>query len=95
MERMLPGRGSWTSRSHVGRAVGFGLLMAFVLSGTALGQQIAVTGTVTSAGGAPLRGVTVQVQGTDVHVFTNPSGKYAIARRRTEFSATRSSVRRP
>ena len=79
MERMLPGRGSWNSRTHVWRSVGLGLLMAFVLSGTALGQQIAVTGTVTSAGGAPLRGVTVQVQGTDVHVFTNTAGKYSIA----------------
>jgi len=55
------------------------LLFLLVLSGTALGQQVAVTGTVTTAGGQPLRGVTVKVQGSDVHVFTNANGKYAIA----------------
>ena len=34
------------------------------------GQQVTVTGTVTTAGGAPLGGVTVRVQGTDARAVT-------------------------
>jgi len=54
------------------------LLFALTLSGTALGQQTAVTGTVTGAGGAPLQGVIVHLQGSDTRVVTNASGKYFI-----------------
>jgi TonB-linked SusC/RagA family outer membrane protein len=52
------------------------LLFALALSGTAFGQQLAVSGTVTTTGGAPLPGVTVRVQGTDVRAVTNATGKY-------------------
>jgi TonB-linked SusC/RagA family outer membrane protein len=55
------------------------LLFALVLSGTAFGQNIVVTGTVTSTGGAPLQGVTVRVQGTDTRATTDASGKYRIS----------------
>lgn len=65
-------------RPHRFGAVGMSLLLMLVLSGTALAQQIPVTGTVTSAGGAFLRGVIVRVVGTDVSAVTNGSGRYSI-----------------
>jgi len=52
--------------------------MALTLSGTALGQDIQVTGTVTEKGGFPLRGVTVRVTGSDASATTNAYGKYTI-----------------
>jgi TonB-dependent starch-binding outer membrane protein SusC len=79
MERMQRSRWSAGSRIRGLSAAGVSLLFLLMFSGTALGQQVAVTGTVTTAGGSPLRGVTVRVQGSDVHVFTNANGKYAIA----------------
>lgn len=79
MEKVLLGRHSFVnSRAHCLRAVGMSLLFALALSGTALGQQLAVSGTVTSTFGAPLSGVTVRVQGTDTRAVTNASGKYFI-----------------
>jgi TonB-linked SusC/RagA family outer membrane protein len=54
------------------------LLFALALSGKAFSQQVPVTGTVTTAGGAPLQGVIVRVTGTDTRVLTNASGKYNI-----------------
>src|SRR6476646_4882893 len=60
------------------RAAGLALLAALSLSGTAFGQQIPVTGTVTSAAGAPLGGVTVRVQGTDARAVTDASGNYRV-----------------
>ncbi len=59
-------------------AVGMSLLFALVLSGTAFGQNQAVTGTVTSTGGAPLQGVTIRVQGTDARAVTDAAGKYRL-----------------
>ena len=59
-------------------AVGMSLLFAMVLSGTAFGQNLAVTGTVTSTGGAPLQGVTVRVQGTDTRAVTDAAGRYRL-----------------
>jgi len=53
------------------------LLFALALSGTAFAQQ--VSGTVTSAGGAPLPDVTVRVQGTDTRTLTDASGKYRVS----------------
>ena len=67
-----------TRRSRGLRAIGFGLLLAFATSSTALGQQVAVTGTVTGASGQPLRGVAVQVQGTTTRVMTDANGRYAV-----------------
>ncbi|MDB4900707.1 MAG: TonB-dependent outer membrane protein SusC/RagA, partial [Gemmatimonadetes bacterium] len=41
-------------------------------------QRITVTGTVTSADGAPLPGVTVSLQGTDTRAITGGNGRYLI-----------------
>src|SRR3954454_13426430 len=81
MEKLLQGRRSFRNRhAHGLIAVGIGLLLTLTVSASALGQQqIPIAGTVTSAGGAPLRGVAVRVQGTDIRAVTNASGKYAIA----------------
>jgi len=54
------------------------LLFVLALSGTALGQQVAVSGTVTSTTGVPLQGVTVRVQGTDTRAVTSANGKYVV-----------------
>ncbi|MDQ3673037.1 MAG: SusC/RagA family TonB-linked outer membrane protein, partial [Gemmatimonadota bacterium] len=54
-------------------------LFALTLSGTALSQQVPVTGIVTSAAGVPLQGVRVRVQGTEIRAFTNTNGRYSIA----------------
>src|SRR6476619_4780506 len=60
------------------RAAWISLAFALTLSGTAFGQQIPVTGTVTTAAGAPLGGVTVRVQGTDARAVTDASGQYRV-----------------
>jgi TonB-dependent starch-binding outer membrane protein SusC len=77
MEKMQSRRHSFLN-PHRCRAAGMGFLLAVALSGTALGQQIAVTGTVTATSGSPLRGVTVRVQGTETRTLTDANGKYAI-----------------
>src|SRR5687768_13984732 len=61
------------------RAVGMSCLLSLVLSGTAFAQQITVTGTVTAADRAPLRGVTVRVIGSEVSTLTNAAGRYTIS----------------
>ncbi|MBV9881055.1 MAG: SusC/RagA family TonB-linked outer membrane protein [Gemmatirosa sp.] len=83
METMLSGR---HVRPHQGlqalRSTGWLLLlMLFVsgVSGTAWAQRIRVSGTVTSAGGTPLAGVTVRVEGVDSATSTNDAGKYTIS----------------
>jgi TonB-linked SusC/RagA family outer membrane protein len=68
----------WSDPLHGVHAVGLSLLLALALSGTALGQQTGVTGTVTSASGAPLQGVSVRVQGTDTRAVTAANGRYFI-----------------
>jgi TonB-linked SusC/RagA family outer membrane protein len=79
MEKVLLGRNSFlNSRSHWIRAVTASLLFALVLSGTALAQQVPITGTVTSTGGTPLPGVTVRVQGTDTRTITDATGRYRL-----------------
>src|SRR5947209_6153200 len=79
MEKRRSGKDSFRTRHSRGlRALGFGLMFAFAASGQAFGQQVAVSGTVTNTSGAPLRGVAVQVQGTDTRVFTNGAGRYAV-----------------
>jgi TonB-linked SusC/RagA family outer membrane protein len=59
-------------------SIGKSLLIALCLSGTALAQQVTVSGTVTSTGGTPLRGVAVRVQGTEIRTVTNAEGRYSI-----------------
>lgn len=79
MEKVLLGRDSFLNRRPRWlAAVGMSLLFALALSGTAFGQQMAITGTVTSTGGVPLQGVTVRVQGTDIRAVTDGSGRYRI-----------------
>jgi TonB-dependent starch-binding outer membrane protein SusC len=80
MEKFVSGRRSISnSRPRSLRAVGMSFVLAMVMSGTALGQEQRVTGTVTSQAGAPLRGVTVRVQGTELRTLTDASGRYTIA----------------
>ena len=73
MERVLSVKSPFLNNL---RAIGMGLLFLLALSGTAFGQNIAVSGTVTSTAGAPMPGVTVRVQGTDTRAVTNASGRY-------------------
>ena len=79
MEKVLPARHSFENRRpHRFRALGVSLLLAVALAGTAAGQQIPVTGTVTASSGSPLRGVTVLVEGTDVRTTTDANGRYTL-----------------
>src|SRR3954471_18340301 len=79
MEKMQLVRHSFRgSRWQWLQAAGMGLLFALLLGRPAQGQQISVTGTVTTAAGTPLRGVAVHVQGTTTRVTTDASGKYSI-----------------
>lgn len=79
MEMKLPGRRSRHDRRPRGlRAVAFGMLLSFALSGTALSQQILVSGTVRAPSGTPLPGVSVRVQGADTHTQTRSDGRYSI-----------------
>ena len=61
------------------KMLGTSLLLALVVSATALAQQVSVSGTVRSASGNPLRGVTVRVQGTETRATTDAEGKYTIS----------------
>ena len=60
------------------RAIGTSVLLVMLFAGNALAQQIAVTGTVSGAGGGPLAGVTVRISGTETRVLTNATGRYTI-----------------
>ena len=76
MEKRMVGTHSLNSGRNVVRALAISLLFAMTLTGTVLGQQVPITGTVTSTVGAPIQGVTVRVQGTDTRTLTNANGKY-------------------
>lgn len=79
MEKMLSARRAFRNGPpHRVRAGAISLLFALSLSGTALGQQITISGTVTAPTGAPLREVAVKEQGTGVGTFTDASGKYSL-----------------
>ena len=79
MEKVLVGKhSSLNSGSRWLRAAGMGLLFAVALAGTAFGQEAPVSGTVTTAAGAPLPGVTVRVQGTDIRTVTDANGNYRL-----------------
>ena len=79
MEKMLPGSQSfWKNRAHPIVASGLSLLLAVALSGTALAQQIPVSGHVTGRSGGPLAGVTVRVQGTTTRTLTDVNGRYSV-----------------
>src|SRR5690348_10660136 len=67
-----------TSLARGLRALGLGLVFAFISRGTAQAQEVPVTGKVTNTSGLPLRGVAVQVQGTNTRVFTDANGRYSV-----------------
>ena len=80
MEKKLSGRNSFRNgRLRVFAALGMSLLFALIFSASAFAQNLAVSGTVSTAGGTPLPGVTVRVQGTDVRTITDASGRYRIS----------------
>jgi TonB-linked SusC/RagA family outer membrane protein len=68
---------SWSLSSGV-RAAAMSSLLLLALSGTALGQEIQVTGTVTAPTGAPLRDVLVRVQDGEGRTLTDATGRYAV-----------------
>lgn len=72
MENMLQGKRSFF------REVGLSLMLALVLCGTAFGQQMTVSGRVTSAAGDPLQGVAVRVPGTNIRTVTTADGRYTV-----------------
>ncbi|MGQ0713756.1 MAG: SusC/RagA family TonB-linked outer membrane protein [Gemmatimonadaceae bacterium] len=76
MEKILPRKRSFRQSSV--RATGMGLLLVLVVSGVALSQQVAVSGTVTAPTGAPLREVLVRVVGMETQVLTDAVGKYSV-----------------
>ncbi len=59
------------------RELGTSFVLALVLCGTALAQQITVSGRVTSMEGDPIRAVAVRVQGTDMRASTDADGRYS------------------
>ena len=73
MERMNRGKG-------VFRALGMSVLLALIVHGAAVGQagQVTVAGTVSSATGQHLQGVTVVIRGTTTSTVTDADGKYSI-----------------
>lgn len=79
MEKKLSGSNSFRSvRLRVLVAIGVSFLFALIVSGTAFGQDVPVTGTVTSAAGVPLPGVTVRLEGTDTRTYTDANGNYRL-----------------
>ncbi|MEO7823186.1 MAG: TonB-dependent receptor plug domain-containing protein, partial [Gemmatimonadaceae bacterium] len=79
MEKMQSDRLGFLNSVPGLRALWMGVLFALTVSGAAVGQQAPVTGVVTSASGAPLSGVRVRVQGTELRAFTNSNGQFSIA----------------
>jgi len=79
MEKLLPDRNAFRggSLATLCRTIGLSALFAVMLSGTAWAQQ-RVSGTVMSAAGGPLPGVSVRVEGTTTRTQTDAQGKYSI-----------------
>ena len=79
MKRMLQGTLSFlNARTRRFPAVWLSVLFTLAFSATAFGQEGPVTGTVTTAAGVPLPGVTVRVEGTDTRAVTDGAGKYRL-----------------
>src|SRR2546427_1086895 len=68
-------RWSGKVRLHFFRAAGMSVLLALAVCGTALCQQVQVSGTVSSTKGVQLRGVTVHLRGTETSTVTAADGK--------------------
>jgi TonB-linked SusC/RagA family outer membrane protein len=80
MEKVLVGKHALSNRRPRWLfTLGLSLVFALMLSGTAWAQLVTVSGTVTSAAGVPLPGVTVRVQGTDTRTVTDASGHYRLS----------------
>src|SRR5438876_216888 len=71
-------RWSGKVRLHCFRAAGMSVLLALAVCGTALCQQVQVSGTVSSTKGVQLRGVTVHLRGTETSTVTDADGKYSL-----------------
>ena len=79
MQTILPHRRTFWSSASLGiRTAWLTLVLALGVSGTAMAQQLNVTGTVRNAAGAPLAGVLVRLSGTDTRSVSNTNGRYAI-----------------
>src|ERR687892_31956 len=79
MENRLYGKRWSRNRRHLFREVGMSLMLAVALCGTALGQDVQVSGTVTSATDRePLWGVAVRVRGTTIRTVTDQQGRYSL-----------------
>jgi TonB-dependent starch-binding outer membrane protein SusC len=79
MKKMLQTTRSFlTGHTRPIHALWLTVLFALAYSGTAFGQEVPVTGRVTTAAGVPLPGVTVRVQGTDVRTTTDANGNYRV-----------------
>src|SRR4051812_550996 len=79
MKRMLQGTLSFlNARTRRFPAVWLSVLFTLAFSVTAFGQEGPVNGTVTTAAGAPLPGVTVRVEGTDARAVTDANGNYRL-----------------
>lgn len=63
---------------RVFRAVGMCALLVLALCRTAAAQDVTVSGTVSSASGQHLQGVTVRIRGTNTSTTTDADGKYTI-----------------
>src|SRR5689334_17061323 len=66
------------SRLQFLRTAALSAMLTVVVGGAVAGQQTRISGTVTSTGGAPLRGAVVRVQGGDTVTTTNDQGRYTI-----------------
>jgi len=79
MENMMQGKHSLRKRPlHFFSEVGMSLVLTLALCGTAVGQQIPVSGTVTSVEGQRLQGVGVRVPGTEMRTVTGADGRYSL-----------------
>ena len=79
MQTTLPDRQSfWSSPSLGLRTAWLSLALIMGMSGTALSQQLNVSGTVRNAAGTPLTGVLVRVEGTDTRVVSTTNGRYVV-----------------
>jgi len=80
MNEMLQGTGwSATRRLHSVRALAMSALFAMVCWGTAVAQEVTVTGRVTATSGAPIEGVVVRIRGTPANTATDRDGKYTLS----------------
>jgi TonB-dependent starch-binding outer membrane protein SusC len=80
MERVLVGKHSRLNSSLRWLcSAAISLLFTLAFAGAAFGQDVPISGTVTNAAGAPIPGVTVRVEGTDIRTSTDINGVYRIA----------------